>query len=422
MARRILHFTLAAAVALLAASITLSPIDRMVGAQEPSITGPIHQPVATPGANALAADPSILRGKRLGLVTHQAGIIADGRLSSIALSEVPGINITALFAPEHGIDGTLDASETVPTIAGRTPVYSLYGASFQPTREMLSRVDVLAIDLQDVGVRPFTYASTMSNVMTAAREAGKPVVILDRPNPMGGLTVDGPVLETWLRSFIGMHAIPYVHGMTIGELAYLYNRGFGIGANLTVVRMQGWKRAMRWADTGLPWVNPSPGITAPDAAFHYAATGPVDGTNLWNGVATESRFQVVLAKGWIDGQVLADALNAYNLPGVRFSASAIPHPRTYEVWRGVRFHVTDPATFKPSTTMIYVLAEIRRLYGAQLIFRKPGRGPYLFDLVWGTADVRLALSKGQSASAIVARWQPALERFKRLRQAHLLYD
>jgi uncharacterized protein YbbC (DUF1343 family) len=375
-----------------------------------------------PGANALAADPSILRGKRLGLVTHAAGITADGRLSSIALAQSPGINITALFAPEHGIDGTLDAAETVPTIVGRTPIYSLYGLSFRPTREMLSRVDVLAIDLQDVGVRPFTYTSTMSHVMKAAKEAGKPVVILDRPNPMGGLIVDGPVLETWLRSFIGMHAIPYVHGMTIGELASLYNRAFGIGAKLTVVRMQGWKRTMRWTDTGLPWVNPSPGITAPDAPFHYAATGPVDGTNLWNGVATDSRFQVVLAKGWIDGEVLAAALNAHNLPGVRFSASAIPHPKTFEIWRGVRFHVTDPATFKPSTTMIHVLAEIRRLYGAKLVFRKPGRGPHLFDLVWGTADVRLALTKGHTADTIVARWQPALDRFKRLRQNYLLYE
>jgi uncharacterized protein YbbC (DUF1343 family) len=210
--------------------------------------------------------------------------------------------------------------------------------------------------------------------------------------------------------------------MTIGELASLYNRGFGIGAKLTVVRMQGWKRTMRWTDTGLPWVNPSPGITEPDAPFHYAATGPVDGTNLWNGVATDSRFQVVLGKGWIDGDVLASALNAHNLPGVRFSASAIPHPRTFEVWRGVRFHVTDPATFKPSTTMIYVLAEIRRLYGAKLVFRKPGRGPHLFDLVWGTADVRLALTKGQTADTIVARWQPALDRFKRLRQSYLLYE
>jgi uncharacterized protein YbbC (DUF1343 family) len=382
----------------------------------------VQVPVAMPGANALAADPSALRGKRLGLVTHQAGVTADGRLSSVALSEVPGIQIAALFAPEHGIDGNLDAAETVPTIVGRTPIYSLYGASFRPTREMLSRIDALAVDLQDVGVRPFTYASTMSHVMSAAREAGKPVVILDRPNPMGGLTVDGPVLEPWLRSFIGMHAIPYVHGMTMGELASLYNSAFGIGAKLTVIKMQGWKRNMRWADTGLPWVNPSPGITGPDATFHYAATGPTDGTNLWNGVATESRFQVVLAKGWIDGPALAAALNAHNLPGVRFSPSAIPHPRTYEVWSGVRFHVTDPAAFQPSTSMIYVLAEIRRLYGAQLVFRKPRRGPHLFDMVWGTADVRLALTKGQAAPAIVARWQPALERFKRLRRAHLLYD
>jgi uncharacterized protein YbbC (DUF1343 family) len=412
MRRRILHSFLAA-LAIVAAGWARPASDRHATAQAPA---------AAPGANTVLADASLLRGKRVGVVTHQAGIVADGRLSWAALADVPGMQITALFAPEHGIDGSYDASEPVPTIASRTPVYSLYGATFQPTREMLSRVDVLAVDLQDVGVRPFTYASTMSLVMTAAREAGKTVVILDRPNPMGGLTVDGPVLEPHLRSFIGMHPIPYVHGMTLGELARLYNRAYGVGATVTVVRMQGWKRSMRWADTGLPWVNPSPGITAPDAVFHYAATGPVDGTNLWNGVATDSRFQVVLAKGWIDGPTLADALNAHHLPGVRFSPSAIPHPKTYEIWRGVRFHVTDPATLRPSTTMIHVLAEIRRLYGAQLVFKKPRRGPHLFDLVWGTADVRLALAKGQPASAIVARWQPGLERFKRLRAAHLLYE
>jgi len=310
----------------------------------------------------------------------------------------------------------------VPTTVSRTSVYSLYGATFRPTREMLARVDVFAVDLQDVGVRPYTYISTMSNVMQAAREAGKPVVILDRPNPMGGVTVDGPVLEPWLRSFIGAQPIPYVHGMTIGELARLFNDAFGIRSTLSVVPMQGWRRTMRWTDTGLGWVNPSPGITYPEAPFHYATTGPVDGTNLWNGVATESRFQVVLGRGWIDGKVLAEALNGRGLPGVRFSASALPHPRKGDVWTGVRIEVTDASVFRPSTTMVHILAEIRRLYGAKLTFARPARGPYLFDLVWGTADVRLALTRGAPAATIVARWQPALERFKKQRERALLYE
>jgi uncharacterized protein YbbC (DUF1343 family) len=377
-------------------------------------------PAVRPGIDVLLDDPGRLQGQRVGLVTHQAGTAADGRLTATVLATTPGIRVTALFAPEHGIDGTRDAGAAVPTIPGRTPVYSLYGGTFTPTRQMLSRVDTLVIDLQDVGVRPFTYASTMAKVMAAAREAQKAVVILDRPNPLGGLTIDGPVLEPEFRSFIGLYPIPYVFGMTIGELARLYNQAFGIGARLTVIPMRGWTRGMTWADTGLPWQNPSPGITYPDAPFYYAATGPVDGTNLWNGVATDSRFQVVLAP-WIDGPRLTERLNGHGLPGVRFTPSAVPHPRTGRIWYGVRLHMTDRALFRPSTTMVYILAEIRALYGDRLVFTRPRHGPYVFDLVWGTKSLRLALSRGQTASTIVAGWRPGIERFVAVRHQHLLY-
>lgn len=379
-----------------------------------------QSPAVTPGIDTLLGDPRMLRGKRVGLVTHQAGLTASGQLTAAALASAPGVQLTALFAPEHGIEGTYDAGQFVPNISGRMPVYSLHGETFQPTRQMLARVDVLMVDLQDVGVRPYTYTSTMARVMEAAREAGKPVVVLDRPNPMGGLTVDGPVLESELRSFIGPFPIPYVFGMTIGELAQLFNQAFAIGANLTVVPMRGWTRSMLWADTGLPWQNPSPGITGPEAVFYYAATGPVDGTNLWNGVATESRFQVVLAP-WIDGHTLAARLNKDDLPGVRFTPSAIPHPRTGKIWYGVRLQIADPARFRPSTTIVYILAEIRQLYGTKLVFTRPRRGLYLFDMVWGTRSLRLALSRGDPASAIVARWQPGLRRFQELRDPYLLY-
>lgn len=386
--------------------------------QRPS--APPQRPVALPGVDAVLADPGILRGRRVGLVTHQAGLTADGRLTSTALATTPGIRLTALFAPEHGIEGTYDAGERVPTIPGRTPVYSLYGSTYGPTRQMLSRLDVLVIDLQDVGVRPFTYASTMAFAMAAARDAGKEVVVLDRPNPLGAVIVDGPVLEPPLRSFVGLYPIPYVFGMTIGELARLYNGAFGIGSRLTVVPMRGWTRGMTWMDTGLPWQNPSPGITGPEEPFYYAATGPVDGTNLWNGVATDHRFRVVLAP-WIDGQKLADGLNAHGLAGVKFTPSAIPHPRTGVVAYGVRLHVTDPQRFLPSATMAHILAEIRRLHGDKLVFTRPRKGPYLFDQVWGTKSLRLALVRGDAPDTIVAQWQPSLERFRLLRDAHLLY-
>jgi uncharacterized protein YbbC (DUF1343 family) len=394
-----------------------------LGATAPAPSPAVAQPPAVrPGVDMLVADPVILRGKRVGLVTHQAGIAADGRSTAVVLAGIPGIRLTALFAPEHGLDGTYDAGEPVPNnIVSRTPVFSLFGGTFQPTRQMMDRVDVFVVDLQDVGVRPFTYVSTMALVMTAARQAGKPVVVLDRPNPQGGQIVDGPVLEPEFRSFIGPYPIPYVHGMTIGELALLFNRAFGIGADLTVIKMQGWTRRMVWTDTGLPWVNPSPGITGPEAVFHYAATGPVDGTNVWNAVATDSRFQALLAP-WIDGPILSDALNQQKLPGVTFTPSAIPHPRTGEVWRGVRLHITDPSTFRPSTTIVTVLSEIHRLYGKQMAFTQPRRGPYLFDLVWGTKDLRIAIARGDRPADIVSRWQPALGRFQKLREASLLYE
>lgn len=388
-------------------------------AQTPASASPTA-PTVVPGVDVLLADPGALRGKRIGLVTHQAGRTASGRLTSEALAETRDFRLTALFAPEHGIDGTYDAGEPVPSITSRTPIYSLYGTVFQPTGPMLSRVDALVVDLQDVGVRPFTYTSTMANVMTAAKQMGKPVVVLDRPNPIGGVIVDGPVLEPEFRSFMGPYPIPYVFGMTIGELAQLFNKEFGIGADLTVVPMRGWKRGMSWTDTGLPWENPSPGITYPEAPYYYAATGPVEGTNVWNGVATDSRFQVVLAS-WIDGPALAERLNRYNLPGVRFTPSAVPYPHTGQPWYGVRFHVTDPATLRPSATIIYVLAEIRRLHPDRFAFRVPRRGPYLFDLVWGTKAVRLALTRGDAAPAIIAQWQTGLERFQKVREPYLLY-
>jgi uncharacterized protein YbbC (DUF1343 family) len=379
-----------------------------------------QSPKVSLGADQLIIDPTLVQGRRVGLVTHVAGVTADGETTAGALVRRRGIALTALFAPEHGITGTLGAGVAVPDIMDRTPVFSLYGGTFRPTARMLERVDVLMVDLQDVGVRAYTYGSTMAMVMRAARDAGLPVIILDRPNPLGGLTVDGPVLEPHLRSFIGMFSIPYVHGLTLGELARVINGAFHIGADLTVVPMKGWGRSMVWADTGLPWVSPSPGIPSSETAFYYAITGPLDGTNLWNGVGTDSRFQVVLAR-WLKGSVLADRLNRLRLPGIRFSPSAVPHPRTGKPWYGIRLLVTDPRVLRPNTIAVHILAEIRRLHGGRLRFPRPRRGPYLFDLVWGTNTVRLALQRGTPAATIVARWRPGLEKFRRLREQYLLY-
>jgi len=373
-----------------------------------------HGPEVYPGVDGLELADT-LTGRRIGVVTHQAAVSHDGRLTTLVLTSLPDVQLSALFAPEHGLGD--DAPGSLPA---RAPIYSLFGRVTQPTRRMLSGVDVLVIDLQDVGVRPFTYGSTMALAMEAAHRAGKPVIVLDRPNPMGGSLVDGPVLEPQFRSFIGMYPIPYVHGMTIGELAQLYNRAFGIGADLRVVPMRGWNRQMLWADTGLPWVNPSPGLLTEDSPFYYATTGAIDGTNLWNGVSTDSRFQVILAP-WIDGARLAERLNGYRLPGVIFSGSSVPLPFTKKIWSGVRLQVTDPSTYRPLTTTVYVLVEIRKMYGNHLVFRLPRRGPPLFDQVWGTRQVRLGILRGDDAATIVARWQPGLQKFLALRQQYLLY-
>lgn len=395
---------------------TLTPLFAPAAAQPP----PAQPPPIRLGIDTFLAEPVPLKGQRVGLVTHQAGVTREGHPTAVALQRIPGITLAALFAPEHGMDGTYGAGQPVPTLPGRTPVYSLYGDTFRPTRAMLARVEVLVVDLQDVGVRPYTYASTMALAMEAARDAGKPVVVLDRPNPLGGLTIDGPVLEPQFRSFIGLYPVPLVHGMTIGELARLFNDAFGIRARLSVVPMEGWARAMTWAETRLGWVNPSPGITSEDAPFFYAATGPLDGTNLWNGVGTSSRFQVVLAP-WLDGTRLAERLNRQNLPGVRFSPSAVPHPRSGRIYRGVRLHITDRLKFRPAATAVTILAEVRRLHPDRFGFTRSRSGRYLFDVVWGTKGVRLALARGEPAASIVSRWQPALATFQRRREPYLLY-
>jgi len=270
-----------------------------------------------PGVDVLLESPGLLQGRRIGLVTHAAGLTSAGEATWSALLRDSRLTVTALFAPEHGLSGAVPAGQPVADSPGRVPTYSLYGATRRPTPEMLANIDVFVIDLQDVGARAYTFVSTMALVMQAARDAGKPVVVLDRPNPQGGLQLDGTVLGPEYRSFIGMYPIPSVHGMTIGELAQLFNGLFEINADLTVVPMRGWSRRMVWEETGLPWVRPSPNIATMLTPFYYAATGVLDGTNLSNGAGTPLPFQVV-SSPWLDGDRLAARLNAAGLPGVTF--------------------------------------------------------------------------------------------------------
>lgn len=376
-----------------------------------------QSPVAVrPGVDVLLESPGLLQGRRIGLVTHAAGLTGQGQPTAVALRRDPRFLVTALFAPEHGLAGSLPAGHPVPDSVGEVPVFSLYGATRRPTPEMMAHVDLFVIDLQDIGARAYTYVSTMALVMQAARDAGKPVVVLDRPNPLGGLHLDGPVLAPAFQSFIGLYPIPLVHGMTIGELARLFNSLFEIGADLTVVPMRGWTRQMTWQDTGLPWVRPSPNIPTMMTPFYYAATGVLDGTTLSAGVGTDSPFQLVHSP-WLDGEELAARLNAAGLPGVAFA----PHDLDGRGGRrAVRLVVTDPLRFRPATTAVSILVEARRLHGALLDFvTRSGRYP--FDFVWGTSSVREAILRGAPAWAIVASWDAELRQFEVLRSPYLLY-
>jgi uncharacterized protein YbbC (DUF1343 family) len=354
---------------------------------------------------------------RVGVITHRAAAGAGGWPTATLLTVYSPLRVVALFVPEHGFSGDLPAGAFVPHSHGEVPIYSLYGAERRPTGGMLAGLDALVFDLQDVGTRAYTYISTMALAMRAAREYDKLFVVLDRPNPLGGERMDGPVLDPAFTSFIGIYPIPSVHGMTIGELALLFNREFGINARLIVIPMAGWERRMQWEDTGLPWFRPSPNIPSPVAAQLHAATGMLEGVNLAVGAGTVVPFETVSAP-WIVGGALAARLNGRNLPGVRFDALTMgtqAAPRG-----GVRLVLTDTQRFQPATTAVHILSAVRDLYPGRLRFEMVG-GRHIFDLVWGTDAIRRATERGESAERIVASWGNALQRFQATRQRYLLY-
>ncbi|MDQ7820869.1 MAG: DUF1343 domain-containing protein [Armatimonadota bacterium] len=385
-----------------------------------SPAAPSAAPRVAPGVDVLLASyGNLLAGKRVGLITHRAAVGADGWPTAMLLALDPRIRVVSLFAPEHGLTGTVPAGVPVPggTLGG-VPVYSLYGTSRRPTPEMLADLDALVFDLQDVGARAYTYISSLALAMQAAADRGLLFVVLDRPNPLGGEQMDGPLLDPRFASFIGVYPIPAVHGMTVGELARLFNDEFRIGARLLVVPMAGWRPGMRWEDTGLAWVRPSPMITSPAAARLHAATGMLEGTSLLVGAGAAVPFETVTAPG-VNPERLAGRLNASGLPGVRF----VPHRAGSGRRRsaGVRLVVTDPRRFLPATTAVYILAAIRDTHPAALRFDRPTSGRYRFDLVWGTDVVRTGLLRGRSAASLAAAWQEDLRRFAHVRGRYLLY-
>ncbi len=377
------------------------------------------------GLDVLARDGwKPLQGKRVGVVTNPTGIDARGRHVVDLLAAAPGVRLTSILSPEHGLRGNQDAHvESGRDEKTGLPVHSLYGKTRKPTAEMLRDLDVLVFDIQDIGARYYTYISTLALVMEAAKEHDKALVVLDRPNAIGGAAVEGPVLEEGLRGeFIGWFGLPTRHGMTVGELAGLYAGEFGVSCRLSVVKMEGWRRATLFDKTGLAWVNPSPNMRDLDAALVYPGLGALEGTNLSVGRGTPRPFHVYGAP-WLDADRLCADLNARALPGVRwkpatFTPERVPgmpvYPFTGQRCRGFEPELTDRALFRPVAASLHVLDALYRLHPAELKF---GKCPAMIGLKSIEAD----LKAGRSPAEIEAAWRPELEAFLRLRTKHLLY-
>ena len=379
------------------------------------------KPAILLGVDVLVRDGSeALSGKRLGLVTNATGRTQAGQSTIDALNGHAEMRLVALFSPEHGIRGEADAGQSVDSSQDQKtglPIYSLYGTTTRPTDAMLNGIDALVYDIQDVGARPYTYISTLLEVMRAAAAHRLPLVILDRPDPIGGDHADGNVLDTRFASFVGPAPIAMRYGMTVGELGQLFNAELGVGADVSVVNVEGWQRSMWFDATGLEWVNPSPNLRSLSAAAVYPGMVLFEGTNISEGRGTERPFEW-LGAPWLDAAAWADALNASGANSARFTpsdqvpdTSSAKYPGT--LCHGLSIEVIDRHQLRPMDLAIHMLAA---LHATQLRFT-----PATFDGLAGTDRVRTALEAGTPAAEIVAAWQPELEAFNTTRQHHLRY-
>ncbi len=374
-----------------------------------------------------------VRGLRVGLVTHPAAVDANLRHAANVLAEAPGVSLAALFGPEHGLHG--QAQDLIGIPEGDSPVaalrvHSLYGAtaaSLRPTAGQLRGLDALVIDLQDVGSRYYTFQATMLYCLEEAARHGLLTVVLDRPNPLGGVAVEGPSLQPGYESFVGPHPIATRHGLTIGELAGLYCKERGLSGELRVVPCEGWRRDMAFDATGLPWILPSPNMPTVATALVYPGQCLLEGTNLSEGRGTTRPFELCGAP-WIEAAALAERLRAEGLPGVAFRPAWF-RP-TFQKFAGqdcggIQLHVIDREAFRPVRTGLAVLTALRELSGDRFAWRTE---PYEFvsdlpaiDLLFGSSRERLALEAGQPAGAIARVWEAEEEDFRKRRSEFLLY-
>jgi uncharacterized protein YbbC (DUF1343 family) len=371
-------------------------------------------------------------GKRIGLVTNHTALLSNGVHLADALKKDPRVTLTVLFGPEHGIRGDAPDGRTIrDTIDAKTgvPVYSLYGKINKPTPEMLKNVDVLIFDIQDVGSRFYTFISTMFLSMEAAAEQKIPFIVLDRPNPINGLVMEGPLRLDSLKTFVGWVPVPISHGMTVGELATMANQQQwlpnGIRADLHVITMKGWHRSLWYDQTDLQWVSPSPNMVSLTTAMVYPGLCLLEGTNVSEGRGTDRPFETFGAP-WIDGEVLSKSLNSARLSGVTFTSASftpqeIPGMASNPKHRGklcggVRITVTDRNSFRPLRTGLTIMEHITKLYKDSLSYRERG-----FDRLAGTPVIRTMLQSGKSVKEIEESWQKELAGFQELRRKALLY-
>lgn len=385
----------------------------------------------TLGSTRLAASGR-LAGLTVGVVANPASV--DGEFVHVVdrLRAADGVRVGAIFGPQHGFRSDLQdnmiESAHARDAARQVPVYSLYSETREPTAAMLAGLDALVVDLQDIGARIYTYVYTLANCLRACARHGVPVVVCDRPNPIGGVAVEGETLVPGFESFVGQFPIPMRHGMTIGEIARLFNEHFGLGARLEVVPMEGWRRDFYADEAAAPWVMPSPNIPTLDSAIVYPGTVLLEGTVASEGRGTTRPFELVGAP-WVDGERFAARLTAHGLPGVIFRPIVFEptfqkHARTS--CGGCQIHVTDRRAFRPVVTGVAVIEELRRANPAAFAWRPP---PYEYedrlqpiDILAGSARLRERIEAGETAETIAAAWRDDEARFETLRAPFLLYE
>jgi uncharacterized protein YbbC (DUF1343 family) len=383
------------------------------------------------GSDVLLAS-SRLRGARVGVVCNHASIDHAFRHIADRLARAKDVRLTAIFGPQHGFrsdvqDNMVETPHREDPTRG-IPVYSLYSETREPTADMLRDVDVLVIDLQDIGARIYTFIYTMANCLRAAARHGVPAIVCDRPNPIGGSQVEGPLLESGFESFVGQFPIPMRHGMTVGELAAMFNDHFDINATLEIAQMERWHRKLYWDETGLPWVMPSPNMPTPDTATVYPGTVLLEGTNLSEGRGTTRPFELVGAP-WINPELFADAMNDLDLPGVYFRPAAFEptfQKHAQQPCGGCQIHVLARDEFRPVATGAAIIQTSRRVDVQQFAWRQP---PYEYeharlpiDILAGSDAFRRLVEADAPLDAMTASWRDGEAAFEQLRKPFLLYD